>query len=325
MDCSTPGFPILHYLPECAQTQIHWVSDANQQSHPLPTSHLIPFSSCPQSFPASGSFPMSRLFASGGQSIGASFSTSAFSMNIQGWFPLGLTCLILLSKGLSKSLLQHHSSKALILLCSAFFMVQLSHPYMTTGKTIALTIWTFLGKLMSLLFNTLFRFVIAFLPRASFNFMAAVIFHSNSGTQENEICHCFFFPIYCHEVMGPDAMIFIFWMLRFNPNSSLKFSLTIRPLSIPQISSDLISPSLAPWWKCESESVSHSVVSDSCDTMNCGPPGSSVHGIPQARIREWVTMPFSKGSSWPRNWTQVSYIGRQILYHLSHHGSPVPW
>ena len=83
-------------------------------------------------------------------------------MNIQGWFPLGLTGLISLqSNGLSKSLLQHHSSKASIFRCSAFFMVQLSHPYMTTRKTITLTIWTFVGKVMSLLLNTLSRFVIA--------------------------------------------------------------------------------------------------------------------------------------------------------------------
>ena len=109
------------------------------------------FSSCLQSFPASGSFPMSQLFASGGQSIGTSTSASVLPVNFQGWFPLGLTGLIsLLSKGLS-SLLQHHSSKASMLWCSAFFRVQLSHPYMTTEKTIALTRRTFVGKVMSLL------------------------------------------------------------------------------------------------------------------------------------------------------------------------------
>ena len=96
MNCSKPGFPILNYLPEFAQTHVHWVSDAIQPSHPLSS---IPFS-CLQSFPASGSFPMSQLFESGGQRIGASAS-SVLSMNIQGWFPLGLIDLIsLLSKGL---------------------------------------------------------------------------------------------------------------------------------------------------------------------------------------------------------------------------------
>ena len=97
---------------------------------------VAPFSSCLQSFPTSGSFLMSRLFTSGGLSIGASASASVLPKH---WFPLGLTGLIsLLSKGL-KNPFQHHSSKASILWCTAFFMVQLSHPYMTTGKTIVLT------------------------------------------------------------------------------------------------------------------------------------------------------------------------------------------
>ena len=107
---------------------------------------------------------MNQLLASGGQSIGA--SASVLAMGIQGWFPLGLTGLIsLLSKGL-KNLLQHHSAKVSALQRSAFFMVQLSDPYMTTGKTIALTRRTFVGKVMSLLYNGLSRCVIAFLPRS---------------------------------------------------------------------------------------------------------------------------------------------------------------
>ena len=98
MDCSTPGFSVLPYLLEFAQTDVHWVGDAIQTSHPL-----SPFSSCLQYFPASGSFPMSQLFTSGGQSIGASALASVLPMNIQGWSPLGLTGLIsLLSKGLSR-------------------------------------------------------------------------------------------------------------------------------------------------------------------------------------------------------------------------------
>ena len=109
---------------------------------------------------------MSQLLSSGGKIIEASVSASVLSMNIQDWFPLGWTGSISLqSKGLS-SLLQHHSSKASILRCSALFIVQLSHPYMTTGKTIALTRWTFVRKAMSLLFNMLSRFVVAFLPRS---------------------------------------------------------------------------------------------------------------------------------------------------------------
>ena len=138
----------------------------SQWCHPTITSSVIPLSSCLPSFPASGSFLMSHLFASGGQSIGASASASVIPKKIQGWFPLGLTGLFSLQfKGL-KSFLQHHSSKALILWCSVFFMVQLSHPYMTTGKTIALTIWTFVSKVMSLLFNMLSRLVTAFLLRS---------------------------------------------------------------------------------------------------------------------------------------------------------------
>ena len=87
VNCSTPGLPALHHLPEFAQTHAHWVGDAIQPSHPL----FTPFSSCLQSLPASGSFPVSRLFTSGGQSIGASASASVLPMNIQGWFPSELT------------------------------------------------------------------------------------------------------------------------------------------------------------------------------------------------------------------------------------------
>ena len=102
MDCSTPGFPVLHYLLEFAQTNAHWVCDAIQPSHPH--HHLISsFSTSAQSFPASGSFPVSWLFTSAGQTIGALVLASILPMNSQGWFPLGLTGLIsLLSKGLSR-------------------------------------------------------------------------------------------------------------------------------------------------------------------------------------------------------------------------------
>ena len=119
--------------------------------HPTISSSVVPFSSCLQSSPASGSFPMSQFFTSGDQSTGA--STLVLPMNIQRWFPLELTGFIFLqSKGLlrvfcSITVWKHQRS-------SAFFIVQLSHPYMTTEKTIALTIWTFVGKVMSLLFDT---------------------------------------------------------------------------------------------------------------------------------------------------------------------------
>ena len=116
------------------------------------SSSVIPFSFCLQSFPASGSFPMSQFFASGDQIIGVSASALILQMTIQNWFLLRLTCLISL-------LLQHHSLKASIRRCSAFFIVQHLHPYMTTRKTIALTRQTFVGKVMSLLFNMLSRLV----------------------------------------------------------------------------------------------------------------------------------------------------------------------
>ena len=132
------------------------------------SSSVIPFSSCPHSFPTSGSFQMSQLFTSGGQSIVASSSASVLPMNIQeilisfriDWFYL------LAVQGNLKSLLQHHGSKSSILWHSVFFMVQHSHPYMTAGKTIALTRWIFVDKVMSLLCNIMSRLVITFLPRS---------------------------------------------------------------------------------------------------------------------------------------------------------------
>ena len=135
----------------------------------MPSNYLIlccPLLLLSAKFPSIRIFT-SEFFASSGQSIGASASASVLPMKIQDWFPLGLTDLISLqSKRLSKSLLQHHNSKASILCYSAFFMVQLWHPYTTTGKTIALARQTFVGKVMSLLFNMLSRLVIAFLPRS---------------------------------------------------------------------------------------------------------------------------------------------------------------
>ena len=122
---------------------------SSQWWHPTISSSVIPFFSHLQSFPASGSFPVSQLFASGGQSIGVSASTSVPPMNTQGLISFRMDWLDLLAvQGTLKSLLQHHSSKASILQHSAFYIVQLSHPYMTTGKTIALTRRTFVDKVM---------------------------------------------------------------------------------------------------------------------------------------------------------------------------------
>ena len=137
---------------------------------------------------------MSQFFASRGQNIGSfSFSISP-SNEHSGLISFSMDWLDLLAvQGTLKSLLQHHSSKASILQHSAFFIVQLSHPYMTTEKTIALNRWTFVGKVMSLLLNMLSRLVIAFLPRSKHLLIAwmqspsAVIF----GSPQNKVCHCF--------------------------------------------------------------------------------------------------------------------------------------
>ena len=139
---------------------------SSQWCHPSISSSVAPFSSCLQSFPALGSFPMSQFFPSGGESIGVSASASVLPVNIQDWFPLGWTGWISLqSKGLSRvfsnTTVQKHQFFG-----TRLSLVQLSHSHMTTGKTIALIGWTFVGKIMSPLFNILSRWVIVFLPRS---------------------------------------------------------------------------------------------------------------------------------------------------------------
>ena len=165
MDCSTPGFPVLHHLPELTQTHVHWVGDS-WWCHPT-----ILFLCCPLRLQPS-IFPSIRVFSR--ESVLHirwakywSFSLSISPSNeYSGLISFRIDWFNLLVQGTLKYLLWHRSSKASILWCSAFFMVQLSHPYMTTGKTIALTRQTFVGKVMSLLFNMLSRFVIDFLPRS---------------------------------------------------------------------------------------------------------------------------------------------------------------
>ena len=141
---------------------------SSQWYHTTISSSVVLFSSCLQSFPASRSFPTSQFFVSGGQSIGVSASASVLPSNeYSELISFRIDWLALLAvQGTLKSLLQHHSSKASILWHSALFIVQLSHSYMTTEKTIALIRWTFVGKVMSLLFNMLSRLVIAFLTRS---------------------------------------------------------------------------------------------------------------------------------------------------------------
>ena len=236
--------------------------------HPL----LLPWIWQDSRRPSIWVFSNESALPSGGQSIGVSASASVLPMNIQGWFPLGLTRLnSLQSKGLSrvplkgllsrvplsrvplKGLLQHHSLKALILWCSTFFMTQLSHPYMTTGKTIALTIWSFVSKMMSLLylkfiylnwriitlqhcdgfchiwkqrhesamsllFNTLLTFVIVFLPSSKgllILWLQSQFIVILQLKRINSATASTFSPSFCHEVMGTDAMILIVLILSF--------------------------------------------------------------------------------------------------------------
>ena len=135
----------------------------SQWNHLTTLSSVIPFSSCFQSFPASGSFPMNWLCIRWPEYWSFSFSPSN---EYPGLIYFRIDCFDLIPvQGTLKSVLQHHSSKPSILWHSAFFMVQFSHSYMTSGKTIALSIWTFVGKIMSLLFNRLSQFVLSFLPR----------------------------------------------------------------------------------------------------------------------------------------------------------------
>ena len=162
MNCSTPGFLILHSLPDFVQTHVHWVSDAIQPSHPLssPSPPALNLSQHQRLLQWVGSLhQVAKVLEFYFSTSPSNEYSELVSFRID-WFDLPAV------QGTLKSVLQHHSLKASVLWWSTLFMVQLSHPYMTTGKTIALTIWTFVGKVMSLLFNMLSRFVIAILPRS---------------------------------------------------------------------------------------------------------------------------------------------------------------
>ena len=131
---------------------------------------------------------------------------------------------LLAVQGTLKSLLQHYSSKASILWCSAFFIVQLSHPYMNTGKTIPLTRWTFVNKVMYFHFNTLSRFVIAFLPRSKcllISWLQSLSVVILEPKKIKSVTVSIASPLLCHELTGPDAMILVSWMLSFKPAFSL--------------------------------------------------------------------------------------------------------
>ena len=164
MDCSTPGFPIHHQLPEFTQTHVHWVGDAIQPSYPLSSPSPLTFNLSQHQGLFKWVISLHQVakvleFQLQHQSFQWTLWTDLLRMD---WLDLVAV------QGTLKSLLQHHSSKASILQHSAFFIIQLSHPYMMTGKPIALTKWTFVSKLISLLFNMLSRLVITFLPRSVF-------------------------------------------------------------------------------------------------------------------------------------------------------------
>ena len=214
MDCRMSGFPVLHYLPEFAQTHVHWVSDAIQPSHLLLPPLLLP-----------SVFPSIRVFSSQSAlcikwpkywsfifNISSSSEYSGLISFRIDWLDLPAV------QGTLKSLLQHHSLKASVIWHSAFFMVQLSHLYMTTGKIIALIIWTLVGQVMSLLFNTLSRFVKAFLPQGKHLFISWLQSPSAVVLEPKKIksvTASTFFSICCPEVMELVAMILVFecWVL----------------------------------------------------------------------------------------------------------------
>ena len=208
MNCSTPGLPVHHQLPEFTQTHIHQVGDAIQPSQPLSSPSPAPIPPSIRDFSNESTLRMRwpKYW---------SFSFSIIpSKEHPGLISFRMDWLELLTvQGTLKSLLQHHSSKASILGRSAFFTVQLSHPHMTTGKTIALTKRTFVGKEMSLLFNMLSRLVITFLPRSKGLFISwlqspsAVILEPKKIKSDTVSTVS---PSICHEVMGPDAMILAF-------------------------------------------------------------------------------------------------------------------
>ena len=211
------GLPVHHQLLETTQTHVHWVGDAIQPSHPLssPSPPALNLSQHQGLFQwVSSSHQVAKVFS-------FSFNISP-SKEHPGLISFRMDWLDLLAfQGTLKSLLQHHSSKASILLCSAFFIVQLSHTYMTTGKNRALTRWTFVGKVMSLLFNMLFRLVITFLPRSKHLLISWLQSPSAVILEPRKIKSATVSPSISHEVMGLDAMILVFWMLSFKPTFSL--------------------------------------------------------------------------------------------------------
>ena len=246
MNCSRPGLCVHHQLLEFTQIHVHWVGDAIQPSHPLSApSPLLLFASI---------LPSSRVFSNESVLRIRWPKYWSYSFNISpsnkhpGLISFRVDWLDLLAvQGTLKSLLQHHSSKASILLFSAFFIVQLSHPYMTTGKTIALARQTFVHKVMSLLFTRLSKLVITFLPKSKR--LLIWWLHSPSAVileppKIKSVTVSTVFPSICYEMMGPDTMILVSWTLSFKPTFSLSsFSFIKRLFSSSSLSAIRVVPS----------------------------------------------------------------------------------
>ena len=209
---------------------------------------------------------------------------------------------LLAVQGTLKSLPQHHSSKASILLLSAFFIVRLSHPYMTTGKTIALTRWTCVGKVMSLLLNMLYSLVINFLPRTKhlliswLQLPSAVILEPRKIKSFSVSIVSLFI---CHEVMGPDVMVLVFWVLSFKSafllssftfikrHFSSSWLSAIRVVSSAYLRLLIFCPAIFALAAAAAAKSLQSCLT-LCDPTESSPPGSPVPGILQARTLEWI-------------------------------------
>ena len=281
-----------HARPPCPSpthgvysTHAHRVSDAIQPSHLLSS----PSPPAPNSSQHQGLFQwvnssheMDKVleFQLQHQSLQWTPRTISFRMD---WLDL------LAVQGILKSLLQHQSSKASIFQHSAFLTVQLSHPYMTTGKTIALTRWTFFGKIMSLLFNILSRLVITFLPRSKHLLIlwlqspSAVILESQKIKSDTVSTVS---PSISHEVMGPDIMILVSWMLSFKPTFSLSsFTFIKRLFSYSSLSA----------LRVVSSAYLRLLIFLPAILIPSNLPFPTVHGIHKARILKWFAIPFSSG------------------------------
>ena len=229
MNYSMPGIPVHHQILEI--TQLMSIESV------MPSNHLIlcrPLLLLPSIFLSIRVFWNESVLRIGWPK----YWSFSFSISLSNEYSRLITFRIdwldlLAVQGALKGLLQHHSSKASIIWCSAFFMVQLSHPYMTTGKTRALTGRTFVGKVMSLLFNMLSRLVIAFLPRSK-HLLISWLYSPSVVISEPTKIKCApvstLSPSICHEVMGPDAMILVFWMSSFKPTYSFSSFTFIKRL-----------------------------------------------------------------------------------------------